>query len=343
MEFEYGLVENALHSLREAMNYYHEGDETTNATQYKFSILLSAHCAELLLKEVLRRSHPALLFEDIDHIKDLQNNDNQTVGFKTAILRVKNLCQVDLQQYEQYLDELGKVRNQIQHYKYQIKGEYHKALMARTFSAIEFLFRDVLNLRFEDYADIIDNEDIEFLHEDIATNEARKADIIKEFKEGRAKKFKLEYSDGKYINICCPICGTESLAIDKTIKCKFCGSEFQDYIALHAADDNCTTSHNILRELGRRKHLLESKIYQCPDCKFEAIVKSSAGDWSCLICGFHVDDSASCDECACDIPNSEKIYRVAISYLNADDFKYLCPSCAQRLRNSDLYFDYEIS
>ena len=33
MEFEYGLVENALHSLREAMNYYHEGDETTNADQ----------------------------------------------------------------------------------------------------------------------------------------------------------------------------------------------------------------------------------------------------------------------------------------------------------------------
>ena len=41
MDFEFGLVENALHSLREAMNYYHEGDELTNATQYKFSILLS--------------------------------------------------------------------------------------------------------------------------------------------------------------------------------------------------------------------------------------------------------------------------------------------------------------
>ena len=36
MELEYGLVENALDSLREAMNYYNEGDEEDNANQYKF-------------------------------------------------------------------------------------------------------------------------------------------------------------------------------------------------------------------------------------------------------------------------------------------------------------------
>lgn len=71
MELEYGLVENALDSLREAMNYYNEGDEEDNANQYKFSILLSAHCVELLLKEILRRNHPALLFENIDSVKDL--------------------------------------------------------------------------------------------------------------------------------------------------------------------------------------------------------------------------------------------------------------------------------
>lgn len=117
MELEYGLVENALDSLREAMNYYNEGDEEDNANQYKFSILLSAHCVELLLKEILRRNHPALLFENIDSVKDLQDDDNQTVGYKNAIQRVKKLCGVDLKQYETYIDELGRVRNQIQHYK----------------------------------------------------------------------------------------------------------------------------------------------------------------------------------------------------------------------------------
>lgn len=69
MRLEYGLVENALDSLRESMAYYTEGDETHNVNQYKFSILLAAHCAELLLKEILRRNHPALLFENINSVE----------------------------------------------------------------------------------------------------------------------------------------------------------------------------------------------------------------------------------------------------------------------------------
>ena len=196
MELEYGLVENALDSLREAMNYYNEGDEEDNANQYKFSILLSAHCVELLLKEILRRNHPALLFENIDSIKDLQDDDNQTVGYKNAIKRVKKLCGVDLQQYETYIDELGRVRNQIQHYKCSINGEYHKQLMAKTFSAIEFIFRDILGLKFEDYENIIEPADIDFLHEDIAANKARKKDIVKDFEKSE-NKFRIEYVDGK--------------------------------------------------------------------------------------------------------------------------------------------------
>lgn len=183
MELEYGLVENALDSLREAMNYYNEGDEEDNANQYKFSILLSAHCVELLLKEILRRNHPALLFENIDSVKDLQDDDNQTVGYKNAIQRVKKLCGVDLKQYETYIDELGRVRNQIQHYKCSINGEYHKQLMAKTFSAIEFIFRDILGLKFEDYENIIEPADIDFLHEDIAANKARKKILLRILKK----------------------------------------------------------------------------------------------------------------------------------------------------------------
>ena len=47
----FDLVENALHSLREAISYYTEADEGQNADQFKFSVLLTCHCAELLLKE----------------------------------------------------------------------------------------------------------------------------------------------------------------------------------------------------------------------------------------------------------------------------------------------------
>ena len=58
---EFDLVENALHSLSEAISYYNEADENDNADKFKFCVLLTNHCAELLLKEILRRNHPALV------------------------------------------------------------------------------------------------------------------------------------------------------------------------------------------------------------------------------------------------------------------------------------------
>lgn len=340
---EYGLVENALDSLREAMNYYNEGDTGENATQYKFSILLAAHCAELLIKEILRRNHSSLLYENIDNVKDIHSDDNQTVGYKTAMQRAKRLCGVDLQQYENYLDELGRVRNKIQHFKYAINGDYHKDLMARTFSAIEFLFRDILGLRFEDYEEIIDSSDIEFLHEDVATNKARKADIAKEFKEGRASKFHFEYKDGKYIEISCPVCGTECLSVEDTIKCKFCGAEFENYNKLHLDDWNCITSRNILRDIGRRKHLFRSRVFECPECEHGALIKLENNEWQCLVCGHSISDSTYCDECGDELPNSERICQTAISDTDTEDFKFLCPDCAKRYREEEEFIGYEIN
>lgn len=96
---EFDLVENALHSLSEAIFYYTEADESENADKFKFCILPTNHCAELLLKEILRRNHPSLVFENIDNIKDISKEDDiQTVGYRIALNRVKTLCGVNLHQ-----------------------------------------------------------------------------------------------------------------------------------------------------------------------------------------------------------------------------------------------------
>lgn len=342
MRLEYGLVENALDSLRESMAYYTEGDETHNVNQYKFSILLAAHCAELLLKEILRRNHPALLFENIDVVNSLEDDDNQTVGYRVAIQRVKRLCKIDLRHYENNLVELGRVRNQIQHYKCVINGAYHKELMARAFSSIEFLFREILGLRFEAYENIIDRADIEFLHEDAVANETRKADIAREFKRDQ-NKFEIEYINKKYIAVCCPNCATESLSIsDGKIICKFCGADFENYSALHAADRNCITQEAILREFGRRKHLLRSRVFACPECENNSVIHLPDGTWMCLVCGSRIEETMYCDECGDEIPNSNRIYKTAISDTNADDFRFLCPDCAKRYTEEEQLMGYAL-
>ena len=230
MRLEYGLVENALDSLRESMAYYTEGDETHNVNQYKFSILLAAHCAELLLKEILRRNHPALLFEN----------------------------------------------------------------------------------------------------------------IAREFKRDQ-NKFEIEYINKKYIAVCCPNCATESLSIsDGKIICKFCGADFENYSALHAADRNCITQEAILREFGRRKHLLRSRVFACPECENNSVIHLPDGTWMCLVCGSRIEETMYCDECGDEIPNSNRIYKTAISDTDADDFRFLCPDCAKRYTEEEQFMGYAL-
>ena len=339
MKLEYELVENALDSLREAIDYYTEGDESSNANQYKFSILLSAHCVELLMKEILRRNHPALLYEDID----IPNN-KKTVGYEKSIKRIKNLCKIDLQQYETYIKEIGDVRNQIQHFNYEINGAQHKILMARTFSAIEFLFREILKLRFEDYEEIIDPRDIDFLHEDVTAYNIRKDDVAKEFKK-KNDRLRIEYLDKKYIDVYCPSCGTKNLSIDsqKRIKCRLCGQEFENYSDIHVEDYNCFMQEKILQTITRIRSQMYTKVYECPECGNDSIIKLVDNKWMCLICGENTEDSFYCDECGEEVPCMERICKTAISDIDVNDYKYLCPDCAKRYIEEEEFIGYEIN
>lgn len=341
---EFDLVENALHSLSEAISYYNEADENDNADKFKFCVLLTNHCAELLLKELLRQSHPALVYEDIDKIKDLSSVDDiQTVGYKTALKRVKTLCKVDLQQYETYLSELGRVRNTVQHYVCNIDGAYYKNLMSKAFSSIEYIFLDVLHLRFEDYETVIDPRDISFLHEDSQAYKTRKNDILAEFRQGTATRYNIEYDRDKVITPLCPTCGSPLLAHDgaQGIHCKMCGADYENYQGICEADRSCMNSNHILRELGRRKGKLQYPVNICSSCDCNAVVfLPQDNEWKCLCCNESFGETMHCDDCGDPIPNGLAI--VAISGYDTEDFKYLCQNCAAKARESEDYFGYDI-
>lgn len=341
---EFGLVENALHSLKEAIDYYQNADEDEYATQYKFSIMLSAQCAELLLKEILRQNHPALLFENIDKISNVEDDDNQTVNYITAIKRVKTICNIKLYQYEEYLSELGRVRNRIQHFKYDINGKYHKKLMAQSFSAIEFLFRDVLHLKLEEYPTVIDESYLDFLHEDITSYETRLADIKKELNQSKQELFRLNYTKGKYFDVHCSVCGCKKTLIrrENSIVCKMCGMKFKDYEDIHEHDWGCVTSQNILRELGRRKDKIYP-IYECPKCENNSLIQPAYGEWHCLVCGNLYGGTSYCDICGDEMPNDETFYKIAFSDSDTEDYMCLCPKCTKKVEQDEEYIGYEIS
>ena len=341
----FDLVENALHSLREAISYYTEADEGQNADQFKFSVLLTCHCAELLLKEILVRNHPALIYEDIDKIGNIDREaDRQTVGYRLALLRVKNLCGVDLKQYEDYLVELGQTRNTVQHYKCVIDGVFYKSLLSKSFSAIEYLLLDVLHLNFEDYLSVISPDDIAFLHEDTKAYNARKSDIQKEFEQKTAIRYIIIYDAKTKFKPYCPICGTQFLAKGDGIEihCKFCGANFDNYQDLCSQDRSCLNSFQALRDIGRRKGHLCMPIYPCPKCESKTVVYlPETATWECLSCGTEFSESIYCDECGEPMPAD--ITQIAISDFDPDDYKKLCPECASKFASSDEYINYTLN
>lgn len=345
---EYNLVENALHSLNEAINYYMEGDETSNIDQYKFGILLTSHCSELLIKEILRSNHPALIFEDIDKIKDGNFDDDgkaKTVGYVDALNRVKNICCVNLGKYDTYLRDLGVIRNKIQHFRCILEPAYCKRIMTESFSAIEYIVLDLLGLRFEDFELVISKDQIDFLHEDTDAYTTRKRDIKSDIESNCLQRFRIQYLAGKFVSVPCPICGEKLLINDgETIYCKMCRISFASYTEIHKHDKSCIVADTMLRELGRRKDIIGHPIYECPNCEHDALTYCEVEHyWLCWVCGSQIEDTSYCDECGEEIPNSESFYYTAISQFDTNDYKYLCPKCVKKVADSEEYIDYEIT
>lgn len=112
---ELNIIQNAMDSLNEAIQYYKNGVTYKDTRCFKYCVLLLSHSVELCLKEVLLREHKILIFEDIDDNR--KDEDRITINFKTALNRVKNICNINLGSYYTYIDNLAKYRNKIQHYK----------------------------------------------------------------------------------------------------------------------------------------------------------------------------------------------------------------------------------
>lgn len=112
-DMKYDLIGNAMDSLNEAIDFYKSGKKYNDSSRFKYCVLLLAHSAELILKEILFNESKYLLYQNID---DIDENNPLTIGFRQSLLRVKKICKINLGKYENYLADLVNIRNQIQHY-----------------------------------------------------------------------------------------------------------------------------------------------------------------------------------------------------------------------------------
>lgn len=86
LKVEFNLIENAIDPLERAIDLLAWDDETNDARRLKQAILGVSHGVELLLKERLRRVHPALVWENVDKYPNLSA---RTVGVEGALSRLQ--------------------------------------------------------------------------------------------------------------------------------------------------------------------------------------------------------------------------------------------------------------
>ncbi|SFF92242.1 hypothetical protein SAMN05660649_00005 [Desulfotomaculum arcticum] len=280
----FNMLQNSMDSLSEAIEYYINGKKYTDERCYKFCIFMLYHSAELILKEILYREHKVLICERIEDFKN--SGDIKTVGLKESLKRVHRICQIDLGRYHNYLIVLADNRNKIQHYEFNIDVETLIKVIISSFSSIEYLVHSVLNTHFDDFGDLITQEQIEELHSDQEAYIKRKRDIREDIKSNNLQKVSFECWEDKYIALPCPKCSETFLVNDDlVIKCLFCGKQYGSIEDLYNHDKNCIIADFMERELERREALFDELI-ECPWCNYRTVIFDKGNlRWKCAACG----------------------------------------------------------
>lgn len=134
---QFDLLTNATDSISYAIELLAWPDIRNDERRMKQAILSISQGVELLLKERLRRVHPAFLFEDIDKFPSL---DARTVGAERALVRLKSIAGYEVRDSDkQLMRDLRRTRNAIEHAEWHTTLAEAKAIVGPALSfAIDF-------------------------------------------------------------------------------------------------------------------------------------------------------------------------------------------------------------
>lgn len=329
-KLEYGLLENGLDSLNEAIAFYIKAED--DIKYYKYSILLLAHGIELILKQLLHDENELLLFQDIDEIGRKSKSECLTITVDKAIYRLKNICKIDLPSFcIESINEIKKERNIIQHYKVDINKEVATKIFSNGYSAIKYILGE---LSYQPITTHIDEEVFEKLTKIEKKYKHDKQASLKLISEKSLKRIFLEFKEKEKVFIPCPICGEKYLVDSEgVVKCYYCFCVFENLSDTYYWDERKFISNELKRQASYRKSTDFSK---CPDCESDfCMLKNDGNSFLCLDC-LHEFDSFDCDNCGLRKPNGkgERFMAEIDSADSGMDYEYVCKECS----NSKKYF-----
>lgn len=219
MNHSLDLLDNAIDSLNEALAKYQQA-KAGDVKAYKFCVLHLSHFLELVLKHYVTLAHPLLIYKN-PFAKSF-DVESQTIGLQEAVNFLRNEGR-DLS--DKFLDDLQwlkKLRNRIEHHKFDMDVPQVEATIGRLISAfVEFdQAHENLGLdghidinQYDLFLDLADNYDLNLQR---AEDEVETACIVNR-------------DDPDFQVYHCGECGHDTLIPDDDsdtgYRCAFCGNE----------------------------------------------------------------------------------------------------------------------
>lgn len=221
-QYKLTLLHNSHNFLNEALMKAISAEKKID--DWKFAILFLVQSIELSLKEKLSREHSILIYKNID-------NREQTVTTSQCINRLKNICNVELNNEDiEAIAQASKIRNAIVHSEFELSTDIVKLVFAKLLRFLESFHRNHLQ---ENILEIIDES---------TKYEAISIDAYARGLHSNALvRFEEEGIDEEYIWFC-PACGWGTFVVqddinicflcshqDNTVMCDSCKRMFFEF------------------------------------------------------------------------------------------------------------------
>ena len=140
---KYNLTDNAYSFINESLLNVRKSKR--HEYYWSFAILHIIQGLELLMKEVLRREHPVLVFENIETQKN-------TVSISQALERLIRVAQVDVDAKERGMIRRAiNYRNLITHYEYSLNEKHFKSVYIQLFEFLHYFHHKHLNAELHEH------------------------------------------------------------------------------------------------------------------------------------------------------------------------------------------------
>lgn len=252
------LLENATDSLNEALSKYKQA-KAGDIKAYKFCVLHLSHFLELVLKHYVTFAHPLLLYKN--PFAKAFDKESQTIGLQEAINFLKNEGRDLSDKFLEDLNWLKKLRNHIEHHKFDMDIEQVEAAIGRLMVSFVEFDQAHENIGLDDCIDIKQYDLFLELADNYSLNLKRAESEVE-------RALVMNHDDPSFQVCICDQCGHETFisnADSETgYRCAFCGNEESDYMEVSCGLCDMPWPKFQMRYLDWTGN--DDWIYACPRC-----------------------------------------------------------------------------